>query len=260
MRPLSSEYGAHKTVKARFWPWLSGRMHFKFFPLHSEADTLRQPKPHWALSVLGGVREGMAPQQRKYVSCIRCIRKNPTAHFRGLNHEGRGRVPQLKRCRPFRRKSMIRQATSCCTPLGPCVRSSPSPRSCSGCRLMLQGDNTHYSLNVQEVRKKRKVTGSILHPKHHTLYSTSYCLHFTLCTPHRTPYTLHPAPYPQKFSCEVTCFGLAASKKANGEPRQCEGLSVRGVAVRVLTDVIDCERECVRSSPLSRLKGMRHPK
>ena len=24
VRPLSSEYGTHETVKARFWPWLSG--------------------------------------------------------------------------------------------------------------------------------------------------------------------------------------------------------------------------------------------
>jgi len=36
MLPLSSEYGTYKTVKARFWPGLSGSR-CEFFPLRSEA-------------------------------------------------------------------------------------------------------------------------------------------------------------------------------------------------------------------------------
>ena len=39
-RPLSSEYGTHKTVTAKFWPWLSGQSPpklLKVCPLLSEA-------------------------------------------------------------------------------------------------------------------------------------------------------------------------------------------------------------------------------
>jgi len=39
-QPLTSELGTYKTVKARFWPWLSGtspQKVFKLFPLRSEA-------------------------------------------------------------------------------------------------------------------------------------------------------------------------------------------------------------------------------
>ena len=39
---VSSEHGTYKTVKAKFWPWLSGKSPltpFKVFPLRSEADT-----------------------------------------------------------------------------------------------------------------------------------------------------------------------------------------------------------------------------
>ena len=41
--PLSSEYGTHKTVKARFWPWLSGKslMPFELFPLRSAVVPVR---------------------------------------------------------------------------------------------------------------------------------------------------------------------------------------------------------------------------
>jgi hypothetical protein len=28
--PLSSKFGTHETVKARFWRWLSGESHFNF--------------------------------------------------------------------------------------------------------------------------------------------------------------------------------------------------------------------------------------
>ena len=37
--PVSSEFRAYMTVKARFWPWLSGESvcHFNLFPLRSKA-------------------------------------------------------------------------------------------------------------------------------------------------------------------------------------------------------------------------------
>jgi len=42
--PLPSEYGTCKTVKARFWTWLSGKRYntFKLFLLRSEADLLER--------------------------------------------------------------------------------------------------------------------------------------------------------------------------------------------------------------------------
>jgi len=39
--PMSSEYGTYRTVKARFWPWLSGTSPYnilKVFPLRSDAE------------------------------------------------------------------------------------------------------------------------------------------------------------------------------------------------------------------------------
>ena len=37
VRPLSSEYGTCQTVKARFWPWLSGKT-FEPSPYRSEVN------------------------------------------------------------------------------------------------------------------------------------------------------------------------------------------------------------------------------
>jgi len=44
--PLSREHGTHKTVKARCWPWLSGKQPFELSCFRPEADfqTLR-PEP-----------------------------------------------------------------------------------------------------------------------------------------------------------------------------------------------------------------------
>ena len=41
MRPLWNEYGTHETVKARFWPWSSGKR--PFFSLLARQQRGRKP-------------------------------------------------------------------------------------------------------------------------------------------------------------------------------------------------------------------------
>jgi len=58
--PLSSEYGTYKTVKARFWPWLSGKCPQNLSSCSVLLDS-GNPK-HDAGAVLGGVKVNPRPE------------------------------------------------------------------------------------------------------------------------------------------------------------------------------------------------------